>query len=91
MKKRIFQVSAKDRDEILALYERQNGLNELAKILTADNSELYERLVRDLSDTSSKSQQWWQTMATTHSWESHPDGHWEIDFNDGEIYLVTPD
>lgn len=89
MKKIIFRVSAKDRDEILALYERQNGLNELAKILTADNSELYERLVKDLSETSTKSQQWWQNMSTTHNWESHPDGHWEIDFNDGSIYLVV--
>lgn len=91
MKKVINQVTSKERDEILALYERQNGLNELAKILTEDNTELYEKLIRDLSETSEKSQLWWQTIATKYQLESHPDGHWEIDFNDGEISLVTPE
>ena len=41
MKKIIGKVSAEEKDAIQALFERKNGLSELAKILTADNSELY--------------------------------------------------
>ena len=91
MKKEIFQVTESERDEILSLYERQNGLNELAKILTSDNTDLYEKLVKDLGETSTKAQEWWTNMATKYNWEGAENGHWEIDFNDCTIYLVTSD
>lgn len=91
MKKLAGKVTEQERDEIQALFERRNGLNELAKILTADNSELYERLVKDLSETTSKFQNWWDTMAEKYQWESVENGSWEIDFNDCSIYLVTPE
>lgn len=90
MKKEIGQVSAEERDEIQRLFERRNGLNELAKILTADNAELFERLVRDMGETGTKFQNWWDTMAAKYQWVSTPDGHWEIDFDSCKIYLATP-
>ena len=40
MIKIIGKVTETERDEIQNLFERRNGLNELAKILTADNIEL---------------------------------------------------
>ena len=91
MKKEIGQVTPKERDEIQTLFERRNGLNELAKILTADNAELYEKLVKDMGETGTRFQSWWDSMATKYQWESAPDGNWEIDFNDCAIYLVTPE
>lgn len=91
MKKEIGKVTEQERDEIQVLFERRNGLNELAKILTADNNELYERLVKDLAETSAKFQNWWDTMADKYQWEGYENGHWEIDFNDCKIYLVTPE
>ncbi|MDE6271566.1 MAG: CXXX repeat peptide modification system protein [Muribaculaceae bacterium] len=89
MKKEVGCVSMEERDEIQTLFERRNGLNELAKILTPDNDELYERLVKDMGETSSKFQNWWDRMYEKYQWESTDDGNWEIDFNDGKIYLVT--
>ena len=50
-RKRISQVTPEEKNEIQTLFERKNGLNELARILTADNTELYERLVRDMGET----------------------------------------
>jgi CXXX repeat modification system protein len=91
MKKVISQVTESERDEILSLHERQNGLNELAKILTSDNSELYERLVKDLGETSVKAQNWWDKNADKYQWESAENGNWEIDFDTCKIYLVTND
>lgn len=91
MKKQIGRVSEQERDVIQQLFERRNGLNELAKILTSDNTDLYERLVKDLGETSSKFQQWWSQMGDKYQWESTENGSWEIDFNDCTIYLVTPE
>lgn len=89
MRKKVGKVTKEECDEIQSLFERRNGLNELAKILTADNNELYERLVKDLSETTSKFQNWWDTTSNKYQWESTVNGSWEIDFNDCSIYLVT--
>lgn len=91
MKKEVGCVTADERNEIQALFERRNGLNELAQILTADNSELYEKLVKDLGDTSTKFQNWWNRMADKYQWESSQNGNWEIDFQSCAIYLVIPE
>ena len=63
VKKVIGQVTPEERNEIQTLFERRNGLNELAKILTADNAELYEKLVKDMGETGTKFQSWWNRMA----------------------------
>lgn len=89
MKKEIGRVTEAERDAIQALFERRNGLNELAKIITADNNELYEKLVKDLGETSTRFQQWWDSMAQKYQWEGADDGHWEINFNTCAIYLVS--
>lgn len=91
MKKIVGRVTEQERDEIQSLFERRNGLNELAQILTAESTELYERLVKDLGETSTKFQSWWDTMSNKYQWESADNGNWEIDFNDCSIYLVTPE
>lgn len=87
-KKVVGQVTVEEKNEIQTLFERRNGLNELAKIVTADNTELYEKLVKDMGETSSKFQSWWDTMAQKYQWESAENGNWEINFETCEIYLV---
>ena len=89
MKKLVGQVTPEERNEIQALFERRNGLNELAKILTADNAELYEKLVKDLGETGTKFQDWWNRMSEKYQWESAEGGNWEINFDTCEIYLVA--
>ena len=89
IKKIVGQVTPEERDEIQALFERRNGLNELAKILTADNTELYEKLVKDLGVTNSKFQTWWSNKAEKYQWEATEKGNWEINFQTCEITLVA--
>lgn len=91
MKKEIGQVSEPEKNEIQTLFERRNGLEELAKILTADNTELYERVLKDLGETSARFQNWWNNMDAKYQWESAENGNWEIDFDTCKIYLVTPE
>ncbi len=87
-KKIVGSVTEEEKNVIQRLFERRNGLNELAKILSADNVELYERLVKDMGETGNKFQQWWDTMAAKYQWESAPNGNWEINFDTNEIILV---
>lgn len=89
MKKRVGQVTLEEKNEIQALFERRNGLNELAKILTVDNTELYEKLIKDMGETSAKFQDWWNRMSEKYNWESMENSNWEIIFETCEIYLVT--
>ena len=87
-KKIIGSVTELEKNEIQTLFERRNGLNELAMILTAENESLYEKLVKDLGETGTKFQNWWNVMSNKYQWESSPTGHWEINFETCEIYLV---
>lgn len=89
-KKIVGRVTEDEKKEIQKLYERRNGLHELARILNADNEDLYERLVKDLGDTSTKFQKWWDDMVEKYHWESSPNGSWEINFQSNEIVLITP-
>ena len=89
MRKLIGQVTKEEKDEIQTLFERCNGLNELANILTVDNELLYEKLVKDLGETSTKFQNWWNIMGEKYHWEIVEGGHWEIDFDTCNIYLIN--
>ena len=82
-------VTPEERDEIQKLFERRNGLQELAKIVDANNTELYEKLVKDMGETGTKFQAWWDAKAKQYGWESHPNGNWEINFQTCEITLVV--
>lgn len=88
-KKVVGSVTEEEKNAIQKLFERRNGLNELAKILSTDNVELYERLVKDLGETGTKFQNWWDEMSAKYQWESAENGSWEINFQTNEIILVT--
>jgi len=88
MKRKVGQVTAEEKNEIQTLFERRNGLNELAKILTPDNEILYEKLIKDMGETASKFQNWWNCMGEKYQWESIEGGNWEIDFDTCNIYLT---
>ena len=89
IRKIVGQVTPEECKEIQVLFERKNGLAELAKILTADNGELYEKLIKDMGETGTKFQRWWDEKAKQYGWESHPKGNWEINFQTNEITLVA--
>ncbi len=91
MKVEIGIVTNDEKKQIQELHERRNGLNELAKVLSSSDVELYNRLVKDMGETTTKFQNWWNRMSSKYNWESSDNGNWEIDFETCKIYLVTPD
>lgn len=86
MKKKIGIVTEEEKKEILALFERKNGLAELAQIVKNDDA-MYEKMVQDMGATATRFQRWWDTKAEKYEWESTEGGNWEIDFETNEIYL----
>ena len=87
MKKLVGRVTKEERDEIKYLFERKNGLLEL--INSIDNSaSIYEKVVMDLGQTTIKLQNWWNRHAEMYHWDFIENGHWEIDFETYEIFLV---
>lgn len=87
MKKIVGKVTEEERNDIQGLCERKNSLKELALIIT-DNSAIYERLVADLTETNMRYQEWWNTMSRKYQWEQCDNGHWEIDFETCNIFLI---
>lgn len=87
MKALVGKVTEEEKKEIQYLFERKNGLAELAKILNADNTELYEKLVKDMGETNTKFQKWWDEMSTKYQWRGTATGNWQINFDTCEIFL----
>lgn len=90
IKKLVGQVTPEECREIQQLFERRNGLKELALIVKVNESKLYEKMVLDMGETSTKFQDWWNRMAEQYQWESVEGGNWEINFDTCEIMLVEP-
>jgi CXXX repeat modification system protein len=92
VKKLIGTVSPEERDEIKSLYERKNGLTELFKSLTDidrhETARLYDKLVRDMAETSAKYQAWFDTLSKKYKWENIPGFNWEVNFDNCEVYLT---
>lgn len=89
MKTKVGQVTVEEKKEIQALFERRNGLKELFQVVTPSNTELYERVVKDMGETSSKFQKWWNDMSAKYKWQGVENGNWEINFDTCEIFLVS--
>lgn len=87
MKELVGQVSQEEMEIIKSLFERKNGLLELSKILMPENELLYEKLVKDMGDTSMKFQKWWDEKSNKYGWKSKAGYAWEIDFDTCNIYL----
>ena len=92
-RREIGKVTYKERDEILALFERKNGLLELVRALaeTGDellkNSHFYEKVIADLGKTTTRHEQWWDSRAKHYKWEKIYGYVWEIDFDSCKIFL----
>ena len=96
-RKYIGQVSSEERDEIQRLYNRKNGLIELARTLFSgtqkelEDSPIYEKLTVDLGKTVDDFNNWWKDVSQKYSWENKQGYRWEIDFNSCKIFLIKAD
>jgi len=87
MKEKVGIVSLPERDEIKGLFERKNALIELIRIIDVSNQPLYEKIIRDFGETSTRFQNWWDEKSAYYNWKKLDNANWEINFETCEIYL----
>ena len=91
----IGSVTPKERDTIRLLFERRNGLTELIKILPGlekkESDFLYERIVKDLGEVTTKYQDWWAKTSLKYKWKNIRGKKWEINFDSCEVFLQDAD
>lgn len=88
-RKLIGKVTIEEKEQIYEIYLRRSGLTDLVKILSVDQEDLYEKVIKDLGETNARFQYWWDTMAEKYKWVSVENSRWKIDFNTCEIFLIT--
>jgi CXXX repeat modification system protein len=91
---RVGSVTPEERDEIRELYRRKLGLSCLVSTLarmdgeTLKSTPLYERVVRDMGETTIRFDDWWKQMAAKYRWRTErPDQSWHVDFATCDILL----
>lgn len=93
MKDLLGSVTNEEKNEIKEMFERKIALVELTKVFNDPSSDLvtnnlYEKLIADLGKVCLSMEKWWSMKAQMYKWKSVTNGHWEIDFDNNNIYLV---
>jgi CXXX repeat modification system protein len=88
------RVTPEERDEIQELFQRKVGLTALVTTLarmestTLESTPLYERVVRDMGETTLAYDGWWEKTAEKYRWtRERPDQKWHVDFATCEVLL----
>lgn len=89
MNKIVGKVTIEERNEIQQLFEHRNGLDEIAMIIPEKQTVLHNKLVKDIEETNTKFQNWWEEKALKYQWESPEGGKWKIDFKTCDVYLIV--
>lgn len=90
MIQKIGQITADECNEIRQLNLRKETLEELFVSLTKsnqENSEMYHRIIEDISNTKLLISKWWKQASTKYLWTSTPDGKWQINYDSQEVFL----
>jgi CXXX repeat modification system protein len=87
-------VTPSERDVIRRLFERRNGLLELFKVLPElegeRGAELYEKVVSDLGEVTTRQQDWWADVSRRYGWQDTAGMRWELDFETCRVTLIGP-
>ena len=87
------KVTPEEKEEIKELFERKNGLIELTKSLADSNQKsfaegpLYNKLIKDMGETSTRFQKWWDDKSKKYKWTGKEGHSWQINFETCEIFL----
>lgn len=93
-RKPVGSVTPEERDEIKRLFERRNGLKELFQTLVSmpkeelEGSHLYDKLVADMSKTTTEFETWWSRTSAKYNWKNERGHSWRIDFDTCAIFIA---
>ena len=59
----------------------------VGQVTPKERTEIQLLFERNMGETGTKFQNWWDRMSGQYQWKSTPNGHWEINFDTCEIFL----
>lgn len=94
MRKTVGTVTQEEKEEIQNIFNKKRGLEELFTTFATNkvdlqNNPLYDRLLKDYTEVTTKFHEWWNTTSQRYNWEGIENSSWLIDFSSNEVYLNT--
>lgn len=87
-------VTEEEKNEILVLFERELGIEELAATLDSgllqseENDILKDKILNEQVKVKKSLQRWWDMMYEKYKWKNIDGYRWGIDFQTCDIYLT---
>lgn len=80
--KEVWKLNDEEFKEIEDLFEKKIALENLTRIVDADNKKLYDKLIKDYGKTVHQFNAWWDNMAKRYKWDGR---NWWLDFETRKI------
>ncbi len=87
-------VTQQEKNEMLVLFERKLGIEELAATLESDLlsreklDAMENKMITELGRINLDMQTWWNRMYEKYKWKSIEGCKWSIDFNTSEVFIA---
>lgn len=83
-------ITAEESEYVRKLLGRKDALKELAQIIPAqekNKDNLYERIIDDMAETSTKIEVWWKETSKKYGWSYDASDRWYLNVESNEISL----
>lgn len=93
MKECIGTVTEEEKNEMMALYERKMGLEELPSslesiVISAETKKIVqEKIIIESQKIKIEVQEWWNKMYKKYRWRKEEGRDWHINFETGEVFF----
>lgn len=88
MEKIVGNVGKREKNEIIDICEKKMSLDNLVLITKNQDEKLYNRAIATLKDVKQEYDGWWSRMVEKYNFEGDENGHWEVNFQTGQVILV---
>lgn len=89
MEKIVGKVTEKEKTDMIDICEVKVALDNLEKIIEKDQTTLVESISEERSIANDRYNTWWDNIRENYHFEGDEKGYWRLDFQTGEILLVT--
>lgn len=88
MEKIVGNVDKREKNEIIDICEKKMSLDNLILITKDQDEKLYNKAIDALKDVKQEYDGWWSRMVEKYNFEGDENGHWEVNFQTGQVILV---
>ena len=88
MEKIVGNVGKREKNEIIDICEKKMSLDNLVLITKDQDEKLYNKAIDALKDVKQEYDGWWSRMVEKYNFDGDENGHWEVNFQTGQVILV---